>query len=217
MANITKIRNLAKNQGVKLSFLCAQLGHGRTYLLDVERGRNTMPEGSLAIIAEILHTTPEYLTDQTDNPTPPEKQKTAPAKANAEIEHNDIFMIPVYDSVSAGFGAYADDYITDYMPMQFTSPREAEESIFVTVRGDSMYPKIEDGDTILVHKQESVEQGSIAVVLVGEEALVKRVFCYDSRVELHSINPMYPPQKYSGTDAAKVSVLGLVKKIIKNA
>lgn len=215
--NYANLESAIKSSGVTKSHLCRLANKSNHYIADCKNGCATPSDDILSLWASVLGTSLDFLKGKTDDPTPPEKQKTAPAKANAEIEHNDIFMIPVYDSVSAGFGAYADDYITDYMPMQFTSPREAEESIFVTVRGDSMYPKIEDGDTILVHKQESVEQGSIAVVLVGEEALVKRVFCYDSRVELHSINPMYPPQKYSGTDAAKVSVLGLVKKIIKNA
>ncbi|MBD5104080.1 MAG: S24 family peptidase [Ruminococcaceae bacterium] len=42
------------------------------------------------------------------------------------------------------------------------------------IHGDSMYPKIEDGDIIVVRKQSSVDSGSIAVILVdGEEGLVK--------------------------------------------
>lgn len=38
-----------------------------------------------------------------------------------------------------------------------------------------MYPKIEDGDTIVIHKQDSVDSGQIAVVLIdGEDAVVKK-------------------------------------------
>lgn len=234
MVNISKIKSLIKLKGMTQVFVCNQLGVKGSYLSDVANGKNTMSEDRIRTIAEILGTTYEYLTDQTDDPAQPKlsfvfdsekiekaisaKTKSTPegVLANADIKYTKTYLIPVFDSVSAGFGAYADNYITDYMPMYFTSPREAEESIFVTVRGDSMYPKIEDGDTILVHKQNAVDQGSIAVILVGEEALVKRIFFYENRIELHSVNPMYPPMKFEGADTIKVTVLGAVKKIIKN-
>lgn len=217
MVNISKIKSLIKLKGMTQVFVCNQLGVKGSYLSDVANGKNTMSEDRIRIIADILGTTYEYLTDQTDRPDKfPETKKASAQNANAEIKTAQTYLIPVYDSVSAGFGVYADNYITDYMPMYFTSPREAEESIFVTVRGDSMYPKIEDGDTILVHKQNAVDQGSIAVILVGEEALVKRVFFYENLIELHSVNPMYPPMKFEGADTIKVTVLGAVKKIIKN-
>jgi repressor LexA len=217
MVNITRIKELCKQKGIKQKYLCEQFGVASVYLNDVQKGKNTMSEDRIRTIADILGTTYEYLTDQTDRPNKfPEIKKASAQNANAEIKTAQTYLIPVYDSVSAGFGVYADNYITDYMPMYFTSPREAEESIFVTVRGDSMYPKIEDGDTILVHKQNAVDQGSIAVILVGEEALVKRVFFYENLIELHSVNPMYPPMRFEGADTIKVTILGLVKKIIKN-
>jgi repressor LexA len=81
-----------------------------------------------------------------------------------------------------------------------------------------MYPKIEDGDIIQVHKQDSVDSGSLAVVLVdGEEALVKKVVYGETWIELHSINPMYKTVRFNGADVLRVRVLGLVRKIIKNA
>ena len=139
--------------------------------------------------------------------------------SNADIisDGKNIYMIPLFENVSAGFGAYADDHITDYIPMYFTNPSEANESIFITVRGDSMYPKIENGDYVLIHKQTSVDSGTIAVVLLDEdEALVKRVVYDKDWIELHSINPMYPPMRFEGADVLRIQVLGAVKKIIKN-
>ena len=123
-----------------------------------------------------------------------------------------IHMIPVFESVSAGFGAYADDYIVEYCPFIINSEREAEETIAIRVTGDSMSPKIEDGDIIRVHKQESVDSGSIAVVLLdGEEGLVKKVVYGDDWIELHSINPYYPPRRFEGEDVLRLRVVGLVK------
>ncbi len=129
-----------------------------------------------------------------------------------------IHMIPVYETVSAGFGVMAQDYIVDYQPFAMSSQTEANESLFIRVKGDSMYPKIEDGDLILVHKQNSVDSNSIAVVLVDDtEGFVKRVLYGEDWIELHSINPEYKPHRFEGRDVLRVRVIGLVTKIIKNA
>lgn len=228
MVNTTKLRNMAKAKGIKLSFLCEQFGLHRSYINNIERGKATMSDDRVQTIANILGTTYEYLTDQTDDPAPkPEStekdmgkiEKAPSIKSNASIieDDNNVYMIPVFESVSAGFGTYADDYITEYIPMYFSNPHEANESIFVTVRGDSMYPKIEDGDVVLVHKQTSVDSGTIAVVLLdGEEALVKKIVYGDEWIELHSVNPMYPVMRFENEDVLRLQVLGLVKKIIKN-
>lgn len=220
MVNINKIKALAKSKGISITYICEQFGTGRGYLNDVARGRNSMSDERIRKTAQILNTTYEYLTDQTDDPSPQPNKKTPEITSNAEIilekNGNNIYMIPIFENVSAGFGIYADDYITGYMPMYFSNSNDAEESIFITVRGDSMYPKIENGDTVLVHKQDSVDSGTIAVVLLDEEdALVKKITYGDEWIELRSINPMYPPMRFEGADVLRIRVLGAVKMVLK--
>lgn len=70
MVNVTKIRTLAKEKGVKVGYICNSLGMGDTYLADVARGKNTMSEERVFKIAEILGTSFEYLMDMTDDPDP---------------------------------------------------------------------------------------------------------------------------------------------------
>lgn len=124
--------------------------------------------------------------------------------------------VPLYESVSAGFGVYAVDSVVGFVPMAFSSEAEAQETIAIKVQGDSMYPKIEDGDTIIVHKQTSVDSGSVAVVLLdGEEGLVKKVVYGADWIELHSFNPMYPTRRFEGPDVLRLQVVGLVKQVIK--
>lgn len=217
MVNINKVKRLSKEKGIKQGFLCSQLGMTYAYLNDVAKGKSTMSDDRIKKIADVLGTTYEYLTDQTDDPKPKNK-KTPEITSNADIisTGKNIYMIPLFENVSAGFGAYADDHITDYIPMYFSNPAEANESIFITVRGDSMYPKIENGDSVLIHKQSSVDSGTIAVVLLDEdEALVKRVVYDKDWIELHSINPMYPPMRFEGADVLRIQVLGAVKVILK--
>lgn len=127
------------------------------------------------------------------------------------------YQIPVFESVSAGFGAYADDRICGYMPLFITSDAEARETICVRVRGSSMYPRIEDGALIQVHKQDYADNGQIVVMLVdGEEAVVKRYFCDTARavVRLESYNPEYPPRVFRGAEIERLKILGVAKRVI---
>ena len=133
------------------------------------------------------------------------------------LEQQNIHMIPLYESVSAGFGTLAVDEVIDYVPLFIPNPLEARETLCIKVTGDSMYPKIEDGDIIQVHKQESVDSGSIAVVLLdGVDGLVKKVIYGETWIELHSMNPMYKTMRFNGQDVMRVRVLGKVNKVIKN-
>ncbi|MBE6598738.1 MAG: LexA family transcriptional regulator [Ruminococcaceae bacterium] len=132
------------------------------------------------------------------------------------IENQNVHMIPLFETVSAGFGTLAIDEVIDYIPLYFTSATEAAETICIKVRGDSMYPKIEDGDIIQVHKQDSVDSDTLAVVLLdGEDGLVKRVVYGETWLELHSINPMYKTMRFNGPDVNRVKILGAVKLIMK--
>lgn len=69
-ANIDKIKCLAKERGLKIKFICGELGLSETYLSNCKNGKDRMTEDRLRKIAEILGTTYEYLTDQTDDPLP---------------------------------------------------------------------------------------------------------------------------------------------------
>ena len=132
------------------------------------------------------------------------------------LDQSNLRMIPLFESVAAGFCAYASEDIQDYMPVYFHNPSEAEQTLCIKVRGDSMYPKIEDGDIIQVHKQEAVDNGAIAVVLLdGNDGLVKKVYYNATGIELQSINPTYPPMRFDGADATRIRVVGLVTQVIK--
>ncbi len=146
----------------------------------------------------------------------PMERQPVPQSNIRSYDTENIYMIPVFDSVSAGFGATAVDYITEYAPAFIKNPHDAGDYIYINVEGDSMFPKIEDGDRILVRRQASVDSGSVAVVLVdGEDALVKKVVYGKTWVELHSFNPMYKTMRFDDEEVQRLQVLGLVKEVIK--
>lgn len=78
--NIDKIKSLAKEQGVKIKFICcSKLGLSETYLSNVKNGKDRMTPERLEIIAETLNTTVEYLTDQTE-------QKEKPVESEVDVD-----------------------------------------------------------------------------------------------------------------------------------
>lgn len=132
------------------------------------------------------------------------------------LPQSNIYMRPIYDSVSAGFGVLAQDNVIGYMPTYITCPSEQELYIWVNVVGDSMSPLIDNGSKVLVKKQTSVDSGQFAVILIeGEEALVKKVIYGNNFIELQSVNPYYPPRRFIGSNVQKVQILGLVKEVSK--
>ena len=94
MVNINKIKELAKSKGISITYICEQFGTSRGYLNDVARGKNSMSEERIRKVAEILGTTYEYLTDQTDDPLPPPAQLADMAESLEErIVHEVMYKL----------------------------------------------------------------------------------------------------------------------------
>lgn len=87
--NIDKIKSLAREQGIKIKYICSQLGLCETYLSNVKNGKDRMTDERLYKIADILGTTYEYLTDQTEDPNP----KTADIIASADSADEKVVLM----------------------------------------------------------------------------------------------------------------------------
>lgn len=226
-----RIRQRRLELGMSQEELAKKLGYkSRSSINKIELGKSDAQLSKIADIAKALETTPGYLMGWSESSTPHvlQDEKVAyrtDSKNHSNAMHTEVFIpdqshifnIPTYNSVSAGFGALALDEIIGYTPLFIEHISEAEKTICIQVKGDSMFPKIEDGDLIQVRKQTSVDSGSVAVVLLdGEEGLVKKIEYGEDWIELHSFNPMYPVMRFAGADVQRISVVGLVKKVIKN-
>lgn len=175
---------------------------------------DTIPrDATLLKIAQYFKVTVDDLIQDNDT----EAQTQNMSNVDSFVDRSKIYMIPLYENASAGFGALAVDNIADYIPLVFESKHEANNTICVKVQGDSMFPKIENGDIVQVVKQDSAESGQIVVALINnEEAVVKKIIIGNSWLELHSINPMYMPLRFNEKELHRIQVLGVVKKIIKS-
>ena len=130
-------------------------------------------------------------------------------------DQSNVKMVPIYETVSAGLGATADDRPTEYIPLCFDSAYEADNTICIRVKGDSMAPIINNGDIVHVLKQDVVERGMMAVVLVDDEGFVKYLDYGTGWIELVSQNQMYRTMRFEGADTERVRVVGVVTGVTR--
>ena len=86
----------------------------------------------------------------------------------------------------------------------------------LVIQGDSMEPKISEGDVVIVRQQEDVESGQIAIVTVnGDDATCKKVMKYGSHLRLVSFNPKYEPMQFTEEEvnSLPVKILGRVVEL----
>lgn len=192
-----------KELGLSYQELADRTGISKSTLQRYETGGiKSIPLEKLGALANGLETTEMYILGK-------------PESGNAEPISTGVYEIPVFDSVSAGFGAYADSQAVCFIPTFIGHSAERGEYLWINVKGDSMSPKIEDGDRILVRRSDSVENGSVAVVMIDDEAFVKKIKYGRDWIELHSFNPYYPVRRLEGGEAEHVRVVGLVVEVSK--
>lgn len=202
ISNIMKQKRLER--GLTLKQIADKIGVTEATVQRWESGNiKSLRQGRISQLAEILHTTPAVLMGwEEDN--------------IVILDDYKYYEVPRYDSIAAGFGVIADSQPigTDLLP--FKSLYDASETMTIKVTGDSMYPKIEDGDVIAVKKQTSVDSGTVAAVLIdGQDAVVKKVTYGDDWIILHSFNPEYMDREFRGADVQRIRIMGKVTKIIK--
>ena len=123
--------------------------------------------------------------------------------------------IKVYGSVPAGVPLEAIEDVVDWEDIPASWQTGDKVYFGLRVKGDSMYPKYQEGDTIICLKQPDCESGQDAIVYVnGYEATLKRVNKEPGGIVLQPLNPSYSPRFYSYDDARHpVAILGIVVEI----
>ena len=127
-------------------------------------------------------------------------------------EGSERCRIPVLGKVQAGIPRTAVDDIIGYEEIS-PDMENMGEFFALRIRGDSMEPRMREGDTVIVRRQSSVNNGDIAIVLVGnEEATCKKFYHHADGVSLVSINPKYTPMFFSKKDIEEkgMEILGKV-------
>ena len=132
------------------------------------------------------------------------------------VKRSNSIQIPVYGRVKAGIPEAAIEDIIDTEEIDPEMAKDGAEFFALKVKGDSMEPKISDGDVLIVKKQPDVESGEMAVVMVNsEDATCKRIRKYRDGIELIASNPAYEPVFYSNEEIEKrgLTILGRVVEL----
>jgi repressor LexA len=105
-----------------------------------------------------------------------------------------ILYLPLVGRVAAGKPILAEENIDEYIPVTSSLLKKRTADFALKVKGDSMVgDHILDGDIIIVKSQKTAENGDIVVALIGDEAVVKKLYRAKGTVELRSSNPSYLP------------------------
>lgn len=194
-----RIRAKRQALGLTLEDVSKIVGVTRQTIQKYESGIvSNIPSDKIELLAQALHTTPAYLMGWEE--------------ASLEEQFDNIFPIelkkfPLLGEIACGQPIFCDEDRESYI----LAGSDIRADFCLKCKGDSMInARIYDGDIVFIRKQDIVDNGEIAVVVIGDEATLKRVY-YDrdkNIVTLVAENPKYTPMIYSGVDLEQIHVLG---------
>ena len=199
---------LCSQSGVTIGKMCADLGIRQSVLSDLKVGRTKkLSTETFSKIANYFNVSIDDLLGR-----PVSNSNSVLPKGAEHIDLGAFHRIPILGRISAGLPLYAEQHIEGYT---LTDLNGGAEYFALRVSGDSMNAaRIQEGDVLIVRRQDQVENGEVAVVMVGgEDATVKRFYADGDTVTLmpQSINPAHRPQSY---DPAKTSIR-VIGKVIR--
>lgn len=195
-----RIKDARKSAGLTQLELAKKTELSRSYIGDIEKDRYNPSVSTLQLIATATNTPLENLLPSS---------KTASSTGRG-------VRIPVLGRVVAGIPLEAVEEILDYEEI---APELAATGDFfaLKIRGHSMEPRMLEGDVVIVRRQDDVDSGDIAIVLVnGNEATVKRVKKQEDGITLIATNTsVYEPHFYSNKEiqSLPVQILGKVVEL----
>lgn len=215
MTTLEKIQELLNKRNMSAYKLSLEIGLNKTFLTDWKNSKAKPSADALTKIADYFNVSVDYLLGRTDI------RDTNIHPSNEYFPDGTIAM-PVIGYISAGYDGNATEEIIDNIKILPINLRghAPEECFLLRVRGDSMYPDFHDGDIVAVHRQTSVNSGSIAVVMYdGDYATLKKVE-YEpgcNWVKLVPRNPEFKEKTIRGVDLNECRVLGLVISLVYRA
>lgn len=209
----SRLHYLMALRGIKqVDILRAALPYAEEYGVKMNRsdisqyvsGKVAPGQDKLAVLGKALGVDPVWLMG-IDVPM-------VPGLTAAFPEHPDILpvshrTVPILGDIACGEPIFADEDFSTY-----TAVGSSIDCDFaLRCKGDSMIgARIYDGDIVFVKRQPTVDDGTIAAVLIDDEATLKRVYkLADGRVELKAENPNYKPIVIGGNGETRtLRILG---------
>lgn len=181
MLNISvgsRIRAAREAKNMTQEELGAACGITKQSIFKYESGIITnIPLDRLEKIASALDVTPAYLMGWKEAAnTPPGFQPIPP-----------MTEVPLVGRIACGDPILAEENVEDMVSV----PAAWRATFTLICHGDSMSPRIQDGDLVAIRMQPEVENGEIAAVRIENEATLKRVYLHDDYIELRPENPAF--------------------------
>lgn len=193
-----RLKQLRKQKGYTQSDLAARLGITQQAVGKWETGVSSPDPGTLMQLAEEFDVSLDYLLGREGANV----GRVMPYVPAAEA------MVPVVGSVRAGYGALA---FEEDAGMEPANVRDPENYFYLVVQGDSMEPRIRNGDLALVRRQPMLDDGDLGVVVFGEgEGTLKRFQKKGNAVVLQPFNPAYEPLILAGEELEHLYIAGKV-------
>ena len=123
--------------------------------------------------------------------------------------------IPVLSDVAAGIPIEAIEDIIDYEEIDENLARRGD-FFGLRIKGNSMSPRIQSGDVVIVRVQSDAENGDIVIAKVnGDDACCKKLLKHNDGITLLSFNQDYEPLSFNKQDIASlpVSIIGKVVEL----
>lgn len=207
-----RIKNRRKELGLSAEYIAEKLGLSPATIYRYESKEiKKFPTDVLVPLAKVLHTTPEYLMGWSE---------TKQTKSNPPIVTNNTVSFPVIGELAAGYERVAmEDWSGDTIeiPESYLKGRKKENFLVLSVKGDSMYPLYQNGDKVLILKQNYInESGDIAAVIYDSEfATLKKIEYKKDAVRLLPLNPEFLPREITGSDLEQFKIIGIPRLLVR--
>lgn len=129
----------------------------------------------------------------------------------------DVVKIPVLGTIKAGIPIEAQEEIIDYVEIPKKWTIGGKKFYGLQISGDSMFPKYQEGDTVIFEQNEDKEQYNnkdCAVMVNGDDATFKQVLLNNNGLVLRPYNNAYDIMMYSNDDIEKlpIKIVGVARE-----
>lgn len=191
-----RIKQRRLELGLTVEELAQKMGYkDKSSISKIENGKADIPQSKVVAFARALNTTTAFLIG-VDAPTSSTNSSVLPG--------TETDTLPRVGRIACGEPILAEQNIEDYDSV----PSSWRATFTLLCEGDSMAPRIQDGDLVAIRQQKEVENGEIAAVRIGDEATLKRVYLSPGRMVLQPENPQYEPIVLVGEELRTVSIEG---------
>lgn len=190
------MRTRRQELGLTLEDVGNFVGVGKSTVRKWERGDiENMKRDKINLLSQVLKLSPlTFITGEVEYGMPDNIIPLPKTKA-----------VPLLGTIACGKPILAVENVSCYVRID----EEVKVDFALECKGDSMInARIFDGDVVYIREQPDVENGEIAAVLIGEEATLKKVYKYPSKIVLCPENPLYDDIVYSEEKMNEVRILG---------